>query len=131
MALGLERPQRRSEGVAATEAEPDGIGNLSGCLTTILIGKERIASSELVEQRLGVLEHRRVEAFGEPVMDRRQQIVSFGALALVTPEPGAASSGAQLPELRTLGAPNSNRSAAAELPAAISDAPPKRCISAS
>jgi hypothetical protein len=50
-------------------------------------------SLEFVEQRLGVLQDRRVEPFGEPAVDRREKITGFGALALVAPEAGKAHGG--------------------------------------
>jgi hypothetical protein len=39
------------------------------------------ASRQIVEQRLGVLKDRHVEAFGEPAVDRCEEIAGFGALA--------------------------------------------------
>jgi hypothetical protein len=71
-------------------------------LTTIFPSKHEIESRQLVKQRLGVLQHRRVETFGEPAVDRREKITGFGALALITPEAGEASGGAQLEGLRVL-----------------------------
>jgi hypothetical protein len=41
---------------------------------------------QVIEQRLRLFQHRRVEAFGEPVVDWREEITGFGAFALVTPE---------------------------------------------
>jgi hypothetical protein len=43
-----------------------------------------------------------VEALGEPVVDRREEVVGFGTAALVAPEPGKAGGGAQFPELGPL-----------------------------
>ena len=57
---------------------------------------------EFVEQRLCVFEIRRVEAFGEPSVDRREKVAGFGGAALVAAEPGEARSGAQFPELGLL-----------------------------
>src|ERR1700730_13937382 len=57
---------------------------------------------QLVEQGLGLLQVKRDEALGEPVVDRGEEITSFGALALITPEAGEADGGAQLPRLRLL-----------------------------
>jgi hypothetical protein len=48
------------------------------------------------------LQDRRVEAFGEPVVDRREEIASLGALALVAPEAGEAGGGAELEHFCTL-----------------------------
>jgi len=57
-------------------------------------------SPELIEQCLGVLEDRRVEAFGEPGEDRSEKLASLLPLTLVAPEPRHARGGAeQLPKL--------------------------------
>src|SRR5215467_14406433 len=53
-------------------------------------------SRQLVEERLGVLQDRRVEAFGEPAVAGGEKIVGFGTLALVAPEAGETGGGAQL-----------------------------------
>jgi hypothetical protein len=50
----------------------------------------------LLQQRLGLLQNRRVETFGEPAVDRREQIAGFDALALIPPKTGEATSGVQL-----------------------------------
>src|SRR6516165_2788047 len=57
---------------------------------------------ELIEERLRLFEVGRVEAFGEPAVDRREQVASFGAAALVATEPGNTRGGAQFPELGLL-----------------------------
>ena len=59
-------------------------------------------SSQLVEQRLRLFQIGGVEAFGEPAVDRREEIAGFGAAALVAAEPGEAHGGAQFPELGLL-----------------------------
>src|SRR6516164_6805719 len=59
-------------------------------------------SSQLVEQRLCVLKVGRVEPFGEPAVNRREEGARFGAAALVAAEPGEAHGGAQFPELGLL-----------------------------
>ena len=41
--------------------------------------------SELIEQRFGILEITGVEAFGEPGIDRREEVVSLLASALRLP----------------------------------------------
>jgi hypothetical protein len=38
----------------------------------------KLALYQLTEQHLGILQERRVKAFGEPVMDRREEIACFG-----------------------------------------------------
>src|SRR5262249_55523935 len=58
--------------------------------------------TQLVEQRLCLLEIGSIEAFGEPAVDRREQIAGFGAAALVAAEPGEAHGGTQLPEFGLL-----------------------------
>src|SRR5271169_6556361 len=57
---------------------------------------------EVVEQRLRLLEVGRVEAFGEPAVDRGDQVAGFGLAALVAAQPGEARSSAQFPELGLL-----------------------------
>jgi hypothetical protein len=61
-----------------------------------------VSRGELLEQRLGFLQDRRVEPFGEPSVDRREEIARFGVFALVAPQTGEADGGAQLPQPRTL-----------------------------
>jgi hypothetical protein len=55
-------------------------------------------SAELVEQCPGSLQIGRIEALGEPVVDRAEQFVCLGPPALVAPQPGEAHRGAQLPQ---------------------------------
>jgi hypothetical protein len=43
-----------------------------------------------IEQRLRLAKIGRVEAIGEPAVDRREEIAGFAALAAVAPEPGEA-----------------------------------------
>ena len=45
-------------------------------------------SAQIVEQAFGLLQNRRIETFGEPPIDRSEQIARFAALALIAPEPG-------------------------------------------
>jgi hypothetical protein len=59
-------------------------------------------TTELIQQRLRLLQDRRVEAFGEPSVDRGEEIVGFGALALVAPQAGEAGGGVQLKNLCAL-----------------------------
>src|SRR5215468_2803358 len=54
------------------------------------------ASLQLVEQCLGVDQVARIEALGEPLVDRGEEIARFGALALIAPEAREARRGAQL-----------------------------------
>src|SRR5215467_3749590 len=64
--------------------------------------KDETGSRQLIEQRLGILQDRRAEAFGEPAVDRGEQVTGLGAFALVAPEPGEAGGGAQLPKFGVL-----------------------------
>ena len=52
-----------------------------------------VALCQRVQQRLGLLEIRRVKALGEPAVDRRQQRPRFVPLALPMPEPTQAYGG--------------------------------------
>jgi hypothetical protein len=71
-------------------------------------GKEQISVRgsitliEIVKQRLRVFEVLCVEAFGEPAIDRREEVSGFGGAALVATEPGEARGSAQFPELGLL-----------------------------
>jgi len=56
-------------------------------------------SRQFAEQRLGLFQIGRVEAFGEPAIDWREKVAGFGAATLVAAEPGEARGGAQFPEL--------------------------------
>ena len=62
-----------------------------------------------MEQRLSIVQDRRVEAFGEPTVDGREEITGCGALALITPEAGQAGGGTWFPEFGTLPARHSER----------------------
>src|SRR5690242_17730650 len=57
---------------------------------------------KLIEQRLGFDQIRRVEALGEPAVDRGEEIVSIRDLALIPPEAGEAGAGAEFPKFRAL-----------------------------
>src|SRR5437764_1213277 len=50
---------------------------------------------QFVEQRLGLLEVGRVKALGEPTVDRREELVSLSALALLPPQTSKAHGSAQ------------------------------------
>ena len=53
-------------------------------------------SPQLIQERLRLFQIGRVETFGEPGVDRREQIAGFVALALVQPQAGERGSDAQL-----------------------------------
>jgi hypothetical protein len=71
-------------------------------------GRTRQIASQLVQHCLRFLQHRRLEAFGEPTIDRREEAASLRTLALVEPQPGKASRCAQSQEARTLPLSNGN-----------------------
>src|SRR4051812_36063060 len=60
------------------------------------VSERRPRSCQLIEQRLGFLQVRCIEAFGEPAIDRTEQVVGLRAPALLAPEPGKARCRAQL-----------------------------------
>src|SRR5262245_8899078 len=66
------------------------------------------SSCQRVEQCLGLLQDRRVQALREPGVGLCEEITGGVALALFEPEPGETCRGAQLPELRTLLLGNAN-----------------------
>src|SRR5947207_25290 len=59
-------------------------------------------SCQFVEQRLRLSQIGCGETFGEPAVDRREEIAGFGAAALVTAQPGETHGGAQFEELGLL-----------------------------
>ena len=56
---------------------------------------------KLIEQRLGLLQIERVEAFGEPVVDRSEQIAGLSPLALIGLEPRRAIGSLRRPKIQT------------------------------
>src|SRR6516165_780981 len=77
--------------------------------TRLTTEREARLRIELVEQRLCLFQIGCVEAFSEPAIDRREQIVRFGAAALVAPQPGETGRGPQFPELGLLLLGNAQR----------------------
>src|SRR4051794_37494699 len=65
-------------------------------------GSGRHRSCKFIEQRLRVLQVWRIKAFGEPVVDRGQQLIRLLALALALPQARQAGRCAQLPGFRLL-----------------------------
>ena len=59
-------------------------------------------SAQCLQQRLGIFQIRRVKAFGEPIVDRGEQIAGLLGLALLLPEAGETRSGAQFPRFGLL-----------------------------
>src|SRR3954471_23864393 len=78
-------------------------------------GSGRHRSCKFIQQRLRVLQVRRIETLSKPVIDRTEQITGFHALALVAPEPRKAGAGAQRKQLRTLALRACDRAAIASL----------------
>src|SRR6266446_406580 len=63
-------------------------------------------SGQCIKQCSSLLEVSGVKPLGEPAVDRCEQVVGFGALALLLPEARQAHSGAQLQRFRLLAAGN-------------------------
>jgi hypothetical protein len=69
---------------------------------TCLSVSDTFALLELLQQRLRVDEVLRVEAFGEPGVDRGKEVARVGAPALIAPQARKARRGAQLERARAL-----------------------------
>jgi len=69
------------------------ITGTSPVMTTVAVCQAPKGSGQLVEQRFRVFKVGCVEAFGEPSVDRREQVAGFGAAPLVAAEPGKARGG--------------------------------------
>src|SRR4029453_2048365 len=67
-------------------------------------GGAGVALRQSIEQRLGLLQIHGVEPFGEPAIERRQQLVRFVPLALLLPEATEAHGGPQLQRFGLLAA---------------------------
>jgi len=78
---------RGRDGPAADSCAATKSGRFRNCLSGV----------QLVEQSLGLLQIERVEAFGEPAVDRSEEIVGLLPLALIAPEPRHAHRRAQFP----------------------------------
>jgi hypothetical protein len=63
------------------------------------VSENRLSGGKLIKQRLRLLQVERIEAFGEPAVDRCEKIVGLVPLALITPEVRQARRRAQLPGL--------------------------------
>src|SRR5271155_4477312 len=61
-----------------------------------------LSGMQLIQQRLRLLQIERVEAFGEPAVDRSEQFTSLLPFPLITPQPRRARRRAQFPGLRLL-----------------------------
>jgi hypothetical protein len=70
---------------------------------SFLRGRFEISSGvQLIEQRLGVLQIKRVKALSKPAINRSEQSASLTRLALIAPQPRHAHRRAQFPGLRLL-----------------------------
>jgi hypothetical protein len=83
-------PRMRSEGTSRRFDRVGRQGSLEGGLL------------QLVKQRLRLFQIGRVEALGEPAVDRGEKVVGVGVTALVAAEPGEARGGTQFPEFGLL-----------------------------
>src|ERR1700733_14318413 len=64
--------------------------------------REQPFSGEVLKKRLRILQIGSAEAFGEPAVDRRQQVVRVAPLAPIGPEPGKIAGGSKLEDARRL-----------------------------
>ena len=76
---------------------------MTGCTVRLKINEGR-DSRQLVEQGSGVPQIRRVEAFREPAVNRREEFACLLALALIAPQSRQADGRAHLPGFRLLAA---------------------------
>src|SRR4051812_16551364 len=68
-----------------------------------------LRSSQLVQQRVCVLQIGGVEPLGEPAIDRRQQVARLPPPSLLAPQPRQANGGPQLMAFRLLSPRNRQR----------------------
>src|SRR6516165_9901987 len=66
-------------------------------------------SRQFVEQRLCFFQIGGVESFGEPAVDRGEEVAGFGTPALFAPQPREARGGAQFQRFRLLGLGDAER----------------------
>ena len=64
------------------------------------LGREQPFSGKLFKKRLRILQIGGFEAFGEPAVQRRQQVMGAPPLAPIGPEPGKIAGGAKLEDAR-------------------------------
>jgi hypothetical protein len=69
----------------------DGLLHAHGSFVTwrhsrLLLG-EGLASRQFIEQSLGLFQVERVEAFGEPAVDRGEKVAGLLSFALIAPQP--------------------------------------------
>jgi hypothetical protein len=104
VAIARKRPKSGLSRTPAVLKPNPGRQNLAttGLREIVLTG-----SRQLVQQGLGVLQIGGVEAFGEPAVDRGEEVAGLSAFALIAPQAGKAGGGAQLPRTRGLPAGDS------------------------
>jgi hypothetical protein len=91
--LAREIDQKRSNRV---------VKNLWRCIEALMLHsclfspRKFVLAAQFVEQRLGVLQVGRVEAFGEPAVNLGEHRARFFAAILLASRPGVARRGAQL-----------------------------------
>src|SRR5215510_11484757 len=75
---------------ATRRSSPSGAPGMAGTRALLRL------SPQLFQQCHGLLQVGGVKAFGEPTVNRREQLVGLGALALLLPQPCQAHGGPQL-----------------------------------
>src|SRR5882724_12367214 len=74
----------------------------SSRFTTYLLEQVAHDSQEFVQQCLRILHIRRIEPFGEPGVDRREEVTSLWYFPLLLPQASEARRGAEFPGFRLL-----------------------------
>jgi hypothetical protein len=100
----LSRPKARlGLGIAQTNWSPKALyWRMGREVPKSDIRHETSLSRQLGEKHFGFFQIERIEAFGEPVVDRREQFASLLPLTLVAPEPREAHCSAEFPQFRLL-----------------------------
>jgi hypothetical protein len=100
----LEAVKMTSSGLTALRSAGASLPARDRAFRASLISLSSLACSrpQLIQQGFGLFEVERVEAFGEPAVDRSEQIAGLIQFALITPEPRHAHCGAEFPGFRLL-----------------------------
>jgi hypothetical protein len=77
-------------------SRPVVLGPKPGSRRAALLGRRAAFLGKLSKERLRILQVGSFEAFGEPVVHRREQVVSLPPLAPIGPEPGKIAGGSKL-----------------------------------
>jgi hypothetical protein len=80
-----EEQRRQLSGTAAMDRLAEARAQADCGPITVSCSQELTSSSKLGEQHLGLLQIGSVEAFGEPTVDRREQVISSLPLAAIGP----------------------------------------------